>query len=148
MLPRNLRLSVYVHYTLSAHILLSGKCQVPLTIGKCLRLMRTTVLTDLWLLRLHVNGKDIIVLTSVTRPTCLLARDCSKPLKFWWPVRDTFVLSFIWSYSATTKQAQPISSLISQALASFIVHAPKMISPLTIWVYLFMGERSRRLLLI
>lgn len=111
--PRNLRLSVCVQHTLSAHIFLSGKCQVPLTIGKCSCLMRITVLTDLWLLWLHVNSKDIIVLTSVPRPTCLPAQACSMPLEFWWSVWHTFVSSFTRAGSTTKQQAQSMLSLIS-----------------------------------
>lgn len=122
MLPRNLRERVCVQ-----HILLPGKCQVPLTTGKCWGLMRTTVLTDLWLLPLHGSSKDMIVLTGVTRPTCLPALACPKPLVFWWLVWHMFVSLCIWAGSTTTKQTQPTRSLTSQPLISFIVHAPKTI---------------------
>lgn len=122
MLPRNLRERVCVQ-----HILLPGKCQVPLTTGKRWGLMRTTVLTDLWLLPLHGNGKDMIVLTGVTRPTWLPALACPKPLKLWWLVWHTFVSLCTWAGSTTMKQTQPTHSLISQPLISFIVHASKMI---------------------
>lgn len=77
MLPRNLRERVCVQ-----HILLPGKCQVPLTTGKRRGLMRTTVLTDLWLLPLRGNGKDMIVLAGGTRPTHLPALACPKPCGF------------------------------------------------------------------